>query len=173
MEGLQGTEANRALLDEWMEERRLELRLRWGQVARRADMSTQNLLRIRKGQIGISWEAADGIEEALQWKRGSVEAAVLRGVKPTVMAAEDPSGGRSAQSNGQAVTPNASEQRPTESAVDPDTGTFADLQRELAYFRKRLKDEPTDFPRLLVLLDLAARLYGEPPDTQSSARSGT
>lgn len=82
METLQGTAASRVRLDKWMDERRKELRLRWSKVAQIAGMSTPNLLRIRKGQIGISWDAADGIEDALLWERGSVEAAVLRGEKP-------------------------------------------------------------------------------------------
>jgi transcriptional regulator with XRE-family HTH domain len=83
MEALQGSAERRDQLDAWMEDRRRELRVRWSEVARRAGMSPQNLLRIRKGQISISWDAADGIEDALLWDRGSVEAAVLNGTKPT------------------------------------------------------------------------------------------
>lgn len=83
MEDMQGNAESRAKLDRWMDERRLELRLTWRQVARNAGMSTQNLLRIRKAEISISWNAADGIEDALRWPRGSVEAAVTRGERPT------------------------------------------------------------------------------------------
>jgi hypothetical protein len=72
-----------------MNERRLELRLKWVEVARRAKMSPQNLVRVRKGLISISWDAADGIENALLWERGSVEAAVLEGRRP---AARDAAG---------------------------------------------------------------------------------
>jgi hypothetical protein len=90
METLQGTAANRAKLDQWMNERRKELRLRWAKVAELAGMVTSNLLRIRKGEIGISWDAADGIEHALQWERGSVQAAVLKGTRPTPRGGDGP-----------------------------------------------------------------------------------
>jgi hypothetical protein len=66
-----------------MNERRRQLRIRqWVQVAQRAGMSDENLRKIRRGEISISENAADGIEEALQWRRGSVEAAVVYGRKP-------------------------------------------------------------------------------------------
>lgn len=64
-----------------MEKRRIELRLQWTDVARRARMSPQNLLRIRHGTISITWKAADAIEHALEWTSGSVEA-ILTGGDP-------------------------------------------------------------------------------------------
>lgn len=65
-----------------MEARRRELRVNWTEVARRAGMSPQNLLRIRNGEISVTDDAADGIDEALYWEQGSV-AAVLAGRGPT------------------------------------------------------------------------------------------
>lgn len=56
-----------------MDERRLELRLRWNAVARRADMDASNLRRIRNGEIPVTMEAAYGIERALEWPRGRVD----------------------------------------------------------------------------------------------------
>jgi hypothetical protein len=82
VESIDGTEEHRAQLDRWMNERRKELRAKWVEVARRAGMSPQHLVRIRKGRVAISWDAADGIERALRWERGSVEAAVLHGREP-------------------------------------------------------------------------------------------
>lgn len=76
MEGMQGTPESRRRLDDLMNERRRELRIKWTEVARRAGMTPQNLLRIRKGQISISWDAADGIDDALQWERGGVQAII-------------------------------------------------------------------------------------------------
>lgn len=74
---------NRRLLGDLINKRRRELRIRqWNEVARLARMSPENLRKIRKGEIGISEEAADGIEDALQWERGSVERAVRDGVPP-------------------------------------------------------------------------------------------
>lgn len=83
METLQGSKDRRAELDDRMDRRRKHLRLTWAQVAERAGMVTPNLLRIRKNKIGISWEAADGINDALRWTRGSVEAFVTDGIEPT------------------------------------------------------------------------------------------
>jgi hypothetical protein len=72
------------LLDTWMNERRRKLRIKtWTQVAERAGMSDENLRKIRRGEISISENAADGIEDALQWAPGSVMRAVAEGVKPT------------------------------------------------------------------------------------------
>lgn len=83
MESTEGTKERRAQLDRLMDERRKELRIKWVEVARRADMSPQHLIRIRKGRVAISWEAADGINDALRWTRGSVEAFVTDGIEPT------------------------------------------------------------------------------------------
>jgi|GEM_PF-6827586 len=55
-----------------MEQRRLELRLRWNQVAERAGMSVAHLSRIRKGEAPPSPLAAASIETALQWPAGTV-----------------------------------------------------------------------------------------------------
>lgn len=74
-------EENRQRLADRMNDRRRELRIRWTGVARRAGMTPQNLLRIRKGDISVTWEAADGIDDALQWRRGSVQA-ILEGREP-------------------------------------------------------------------------------------------
>jgi hypothetical protein len=79
----EGTSDRRKLLERWMNDRRRELRIKWTEVARRSEMSVQNVLRIRKGQISISEDAADGIETALEWEPGSVERAVREGIKPT------------------------------------------------------------------------------------------
>lgn len=82
MEGIEGTPERREWLDSLISDRRRALRIKWTEVARRAGMSVQNLLRIRKGQVRITWDAADGIDDAMQWPRGSVEAAVLEGRRP-------------------------------------------------------------------------------------------
>lgn len=148
MEGIQGTPEARERLDAWMDGRRRELRIMWAEVARRAGMSPQNLLRIRKGQISISWDAAAGIESALRWVAGSVEAAVLRGVAPT----EITDGGPTAPA---AARPH-----------DPEPATWSDLRRELAWWHGRLRDTPEDYQRLLYLLELSAQLEDSPLSTQ-------
>jgi hypothetical protein len=61
-------------LDAAMNERRLELRLRWAEVARRAGMSYPNLRRIRNGDISLTEFAATGIDQALKWPPGTAMA---------------------------------------------------------------------------------------------------
>lgn len=65
-----------------MDKRRIDLRMSWQQVARRAGMTTTNLTRIRTGRSAISWAAIEGLERALLWSPGSIEAFVLHGTEP-------------------------------------------------------------------------------------------
>jgi hypothetical protein len=60
-------------LDSAMNERRLELRLRWNQVAERAEMTPGNLHKIRRGHISLTELAKTGLENALQWPRGHID----------------------------------------------------------------------------------------------------
>lgn len=64
----------RKRLDEAMDRRRLELRIRWVEVARRAGMSVTNLNLIRKGKIAITDLAAANLEDALELEGGSIRA---------------------------------------------------------------------------------------------------
>jgi transcriptional regulator with XRE-family HTH domain len=64
----------RARLADQLNKRRLQLGIRWVEVARRAGMTVQNLSRIRRGEIGLSQDAAAGIERALWFAEGSVAA---------------------------------------------------------------------------------------------------
>lgn len=61
-------------LDQVMNDRRIELRLRWVEVGRRARMSVQNLSLIRKGKIEITDLAAANLEDAFEWPRGRIKA---------------------------------------------------------------------------------------------------
>lgn len=62
---------------------RRKLRLKWTDIARRADMSPQNLLRIRNGEITVSEDAAEGLDEAYEWTPGKGIDAILRDEEPT------------------------------------------------------------------------------------------
>jgi transcriptional regulator with XRE-family HTH domain len=62
-----------------MEKRRLELRLKWTQVAEQADMSQAGLGAIRRGERSPSSLARARIEHALQWEPGSVDAIIAGG----------------------------------------------------------------------------------------------
>lgn len=160
MEGMQGTPEARDALNQQMNARRQLLQMRWAEVARRADMTVQNLGRIRRGTISISWEAAQGIEDALQWERGSVEA-VLNGGIATPLLINASVGRREPPARSASDTP---------PPIDPKTATVGDLRRGLAYFHLRFKDTPEDYDRLLALLDLAVHLELGVTDTQSSTQ---
>ena len=77
-----GTDESRQQLSQLMDEQRRRLRLKWTQVALVADMSTQNLREIRQGTIGITVDAADRIEDALKWSRGSIQRFLQNGTPP-------------------------------------------------------------------------------------------
>lgn len=65
-----------------MEKRRIELRLKWTQVAERADLSQAGLGAIRRGERHPSALTRARIDHALRWVPGSVDR-VLDGGEPT------------------------------------------------------------------------------------------
>ena len=82
----------RGRLAEYMDDRRAELRrtdrrLTWEEVATRAGFSVALLRNIRVGTAPITKDSKIGIEQALGWTKGSVDA-VLAGGKPTVVPSE-------------------------------------------------------------------------------------
>lgn len=66
-------------LTEAMESRAAELRLRWTDVATRAEISPSQLLRIRQGNAPITPFTAAGLEKALELEPGSIEAKLAGG----------------------------------------------------------------------------------------------
>lgn len=78
------TDSNR--LSEALEKRRLELRLKWTQVADRAGLSQAGLGAIRRGERSPSQLTRARIEDALDWAPGSIDA-ILAGGVPTIRAA--------------------------------------------------------------------------------------
>lgn len=72
----------RAALAAAMETRRAELRIKWQDVARRADISIATLGRVRRDEGDLTTDTKYGLEEALRWTRGSIDA-VLAGGAPT------------------------------------------------------------------------------------------
>lgn len=62
----------RSRLSVEMNKRRLELRLRWNQVAERASISIAHLSRIRNGEAPLSDLAKSSIETALEWPPGAI-----------------------------------------------------------------------------------------------------
>jgi hypothetical protein len=71
-------EPQRERLNAVMNESRLDLRLRWTEVARRAGIDSSTLRRIRYGEGAVSDLAARGLEDALEWPHGTI-AALLAG----------------------------------------------------------------------------------------------
>jgi hypothetical protein len=68
----------RARLADLMDARRRDLRLTWDEVASQAGIHRETLRQIRAGTGAIRPLSATGIEDALEWERGSIEA-LLRG----------------------------------------------------------------------------------------------
>lgn len=68
-------------LDALMNERRLELGMRWNNVASDADISVAALRAIRNGDYRAGELTARHIEDALRWQHGSIQA-VLDGGEP-------------------------------------------------------------------------------------------
>jgi len=73
-------------LAELMEERRLDLGLRWNDVAAESGMSVEGLRAMRRDGAVPRALNQRGIEKALRWERGSVKR-VLRGEDPVPLAA--------------------------------------------------------------------------------------
>ena len=73
-----------------MERRRVALRMQWDEVAKSADMSPAHLRRIRKNETSITPLMGAGLEAALQWRAGSVEAILLGGTPTPIRPADSP-----------------------------------------------------------------------------------
>lgn len=65
-----------------MDQRRVDLRLQWGEVAQAAKVSTAHLRKFRKGEVAISVLAAARLEQALGWTRGSMQRVLDAGELP-------------------------------------------------------------------------------------------
>jgi transcriptional regulator with XRE-family HTH domain len=72
-------------LAERLNQRRIVLRLQWQEVADRAGISAAHLRNFRNGQGTLGDLAKASLEDALRWKRGSIDA-VLQGGEPTEVA---------------------------------------------------------------------------------------
>lgn len=77
-----GDAAERTRLAAEMDRRRIALGLRWEHIADKARISTTHLRKYRRGDAGASDVVIAGLEDALQWQRGSI-AAILQGGQPT------------------------------------------------------------------------------------------
>lgn len=73
----------RKRLAERMDQRRARLRLRWRKVAELAKLDESTLRRIRNDQLALTTYTKEGIEQALDWKEGSVDA-ILANEEPTL-----------------------------------------------------------------------------------------
>lgn len=74
-------------LDEAMNQRRLQLRMNWRELAEAADISYTALRAIRRGSYRPTELTAQDLDAALQWAPGSVHA-ILDGGQPTAVGAE-------------------------------------------------------------------------------------
>ncbi|MGI5161449.1 hypothetical protein [Microbispora sp. CA-102843] len=63
----------RSRLSTAMNDRRVELRLKWNQVAQRAGISIAHLARIRGNEGPLTDLAKSSLETALEWPRGTID----------------------------------------------------------------------------------------------------
>ncbi|WP_051761349.1 hypothetical protein [Microbispora rosea] len=77
--------AERTRLADAMDQRRIELGLRWEHIAEKARISTTHLRKFRRGDAGISSVVEAALEDALQWEHGSM-ATIRDGGEPTPVA---------------------------------------------------------------------------------------
>lgn len=82
--------------------RRLQLRMEWGELAVKAEMSTAHLRRIRKGEASVTPLMAARLEDALGWTRGSIEA-IESGGEPTQAPGSQPRAAGSVPRTGQTL----------------------------------------------------------------------
>lgn len=75
-------ETPRERLARLMDERRDDLELHWNEVAELAGLTREGLRKIRYGIAGIQTTSKHGLEKALHWERGSINA-ILAGGNPT------------------------------------------------------------------------------------------
>ncbi|GAA0637935.1 hypothetical protein GCM10010174_69700 [Kutzneria viridogrisea] len=73
-----------------MNDRRLELGLYWTDVAKRAGMTAQNLLRIRNGEIGLTPLSKRAIDRAMSWEPGRGVDHVLNAMRPVATGVDVP-----------------------------------------------------------------------------------
>jgi hypothetical protein len=77
--------AERTRLADAMDQRRIELGLRWEHIAEKSRISTTHLRKFRRGDAGISSVVEAALEDALQWEHGSM-ATIRDGGEPTPVA---------------------------------------------------------------------------------------
>lgn len=78
------------LLDQFMEDRRLELGMTWKQVSAQSGVTVETLSALRKGRtnpVNASQLTRRGIERGMKWATGGYEDAVA-GRRPTPLAGE-------------------------------------------------------------------------------------
>lgn len=86
-----GRDPARARLADLMDERRRQLRLTWDEVASRASIHRETLRNLRTGvSANLRPLTKAGLEGALKWKDGSVDA-ILAGGAPTPSGEPEPS----------------------------------------------------------------------------------
>lgn len=135
-------------LNRRMNPRRLELHLRWNQVATRAGMDVANLRRIRNGEIALTEFAGAGLDRALEWPDGTAWA-TYHGARLEEMA-------KALKGPPSPATP--------ELFANPKSPDY-DLRQRLRFWRTRLGD--TEFFRLIDEISRNQEAPGSDADTAS------
>jgi transcriptional regulator with XRE-family HTH domain len=140
-------------LAQYIERRIAELALEYAEVCRRAEISDETLIKIRKGAKARS-STYRKLERALQWEHGSV-AAILAGGEPTPVStpADEPSEEQvTPPPSTSGLSPSEALRHATSAfaqrlglTADDLEGVFEAVRRDLAEAASSRKSEPVDF----------------------------
>lgn len=131
-------------LDRLMNDRRLQLpktegkTVKWFQVAERAGITVTTLTALRKGQNEATEDTKRGVESALSWQPGSIDA-ILDGGEPTPLVEQR-------IPIGQAVE--ADSAGSAESAADPLAGLPDDPDERMAEVARRIEERSRENARI-------------------------
>lgn len=113
-----------------MDDRRVDLGLRWADVAELAGLTPEGLRGVRRGDGELRGLTKRGIEDALEWERGSVQS-ILTGGQPTAISDADLSVAQAPIKNGSGVKPSSSLPPSIEEAIDADPELLDEAKQHL------------------------------------------
>ncbi|HEY9373162.1 hypothetical protein [Streptomyces sp.] len=124
----------------------MALRMQWDEVAKTADMSPAHLRRIRKNETSITPLMGAGLEAALQWRAGSVEAILLGGT-PTPIRPAGSLPALTAQAEGAVTQPEADDE--PDSPIAPYLkGILERVDQRLAEMNERIAEQNREIKEL-------------------------
>lgn len=165
-------EAAREVLAAAMEQRRIDLRLRWEEIAAMAGISTAHLRKFRRGEGGLGAVATARLEEALEWAPGSLRS-IESGLDPLPL--QRNATVRPSTVEAKAIVPSGPAPEPRQVAgrtIEDIQTEIAEIMsrmtpEEIARFERDIAEEEEELARVIMQRRLrwARLMRGEPPIT--------